>query len=208
MVDLKLAFIDHYDSFSFNVLDWLYRSGIDKHEVLFLRCDDQDGLVEAKNLKIPLLISPGPHQPKDVPLTVELVRNSLGIVPVLGICLGHQILGYVGGAGIKPAKDPWHGSVQKIHILSAEAIFAGLPSSIEAASYNSLVVDRTGLSSDWKVLAENSFGEVMGMMRTGPGAPAWSVQFHPESFMSGHAEAMAANWLAQALPTAPLSMPS
>lgn len=193
---MKIAFIDHYDSFSFNVLDWLYRSGIDKNEVLYVRCDDQMGLAEAKKLKIPLLISPGPHQPKDVPLTVDLVRSSLGIVPILGVCLGHQILGYVGGAEIVPAKDPWHGSVQKIKIISEEAIFAGLPSAFNVACYNSLVVDGKSISQSnkWKILAENNHGEVMAMMNVGTHAPAWSVQFHPESFMSEFGAEMASNW--------------
>lgn len=194
---MKIAFIDHYDSFSFNVLDWLFRAGLDESDVLFARCDDKNALEHVKKSKIPLVLSPGPHHPKDLSLSLDLVRTSIDHVPILGVCLGHQLLGFASGASVVPAKNPWHGSRQEIRILSQEAIFAGLPSKINVACYNSLTVDRLSMErhQHWNVLAENQDGEIMAMMKNDTAVATWSVQFHPESFMSEYGNAMAVNWL-------------
>lgn len=193
----KIAFIEHYDSFSYNVLDWLVRAGLNANKVLIARCDQNEDLAYVKNLQIPLVLSPGPHHPKDVPLSLELIKSLIGKVPILGVCLGHQLLGYCDGADVVPAKEPWHGAQQKIRILKQEAIFAGLPAEINVACYNSLTVDRASLEkiSTWTILAENRHGEVMAMKKNDADVATWSVQFHPESFMSEGCQQIAKNWL-------------
>lgn len=195
----KLAFIDHYDSFSYNVLDWLYRAGVNEDEVFFARCDDRNALDHARRLRIPLVFSPGPHQPKDVPLSLLLMKSAIDVVPILGICLGHQMLGFAAGAAIVPAKAPWHGATQPIEVLSHEGPFSGVEKTFRVACYNSLTVERASLRSipGWTVLAQNNHHEIMAMKKDHAGVATWSVQFHPESFMSEHGNIIAANWLQQ-----------
>lgn len=195
----KIAFIDHYDSFSYNVLDWLHRAGVDEADVFFARCDDREALEHVRLLRIPLVFSPGPHQPKDVPLSIELMRAAVGVVPILGICLGHQMLGFVAGAAIIAAKEPWHGATQAIEVLSHDGLFAGVERTFLAACYNSLIVERSSLAAitGWTVLAQNKHHEIMAMKKDHPEIPTWSVQYHPESFMSEQGALLAENWLQQ-----------
>lgn len=196
----KLVFMDHYDSFSFNVLDWLHRGGIVPHEIMHVYWDDAAKLNHVVDMGIPVVFSPGPNHPLDVPPSIALAKKLVGRVPILGVCLGHQILGAVAGATIIPAQDPWHGSVQEMRVLKNEAIFAGFPACFKAAVYHSLVIDRATLPETWEVVAENAAGEVMAMvLKAAPAsqAPAWSVQFHPESFMSEWGDRLLKNWLQQ-----------
>lgn len=191
----KIALIDHYDSFSFNVLDWLIRGGFARSEVLHLWCDDELGLENLSQNPIPTVFGPGPNAPIDVPFSLKLAKGLTGRVPMLGICLGHQIFGHLAGATIKRAQNPWHGSQIEVKILTTDGLFAGLPPNFKVVCYNSLVIDPSRLGKEWTPMALNSNGEIMAMRRSAPGPITWSVQFHPESFLSEHGATILQNWL-------------
>ena len=195
---MLVVLLDHYDSFSFNVLEWLRALGLTPHCVPH---DDQAAVAQLRLQPLPLVLSPGPKAPADYPATLDLVRASLGRVPVLGICLGHQMLAHVAGATVIRARAPRHGMTRTI--LPAAGIDTGLAppgwlghlAPFRAATYHSLVVDPAtlpmrqpqlgDLSSGWRIDARCDEGEVQAISRLVPGeAPAFGVQFHPESFLS------------------------
>lgn len=192
---MRLALIDHYDSFTFNVIDWLERDpGV---TVRRIACDNERGLAELAQDPLPLVLSPGPRRPEDAPQTLALVRNLLGKKPILGVCLGHQQLAYLAGAEIVPAGAPFHGSTRLVLPVASDGLFQGVdPAGFRAATYNSLVVREASLPLPWRVVARCDRGEVQAMARTVPGeAPAFGIQFHPESFLSENAALLRGNWL-------------
>ncbi len=193
---MEVVLIDHYDSFSFNVLDWLEQGGLSVRRVA---CDDDAAmraLTRADGSSTPLVVSPGPRHPDAYPLTLQVLQRALGRTPILGICLGHQMLGRLSGAAIVPGKAPHHGSVRGISLTrDGTSLTPGAPEAWRAAVYNSLVVDPAALSPDWRVTARcDETGEVMGLARVAPGAVAVGWQFHPESFMSEHGQTLLAAW--------------
>jgi anthranilate synthase/aminodeoxychorismate synthase-like glutamine amidotransferase len=192
-VKKELAFIDHYDSFSFNVIDWLQRGGTSVRYVAF---DDHATLAQIANERLPLVFSPGPKSPDEALSSLQLLQNSLGKVPLLGICLGHQMLAKVAGGKIEKAKNPFHGATRQIHVSArSHKLFQNIPPCFRAATYNSLTVVPD--SGNFDVLALCEQGDVQALCWNGKGAPAVSVQFHPESFMSdaGSMQQLCENWL-------------
>ena len=201
---MKIAFIDHYDSFSYNVLDWLRRAAGIPLEITHITCDNELGLARLKNNPIPTVISPGPGSPTDYPLTLDAIKNIYTKVPVLGICLGHQMLGLLAGHTITKAEDPWHGTSEDIHLHDENWLTAGLPSSFQAIVYHSLVVTMRGPSAQtnksppldpWLALAFDSKNQLMMLCHVE--LPVASMQFHPESFGSQSLEIIAKNFLAK-----------
>ena len=182
MVAKVIHFIDHYDSFSFNLVDWL-RSGSHSWHIKHYY-HDEPGLCNYLATKgEPCIFSPGPNAPADVGSSVALARHLAGKVPVLGVCLGHQIIAHAHGGRILKAKNPVHGERRKLHVLNKSRLFAGIPGPITAAVYNSLVV-RMDRQVDCDITAINEDGEVhaLELYATSP-APTIGVQFHPESFL-------------------------
>ncbi len=191
---MRIAFIDHYDSFSFNVLAWLRKASTTTLDIKRVTCDDEAGLARLKNEPIPLVISPGPGKPTDYPLTLRLLDQLIPKVPILGICLGHQMLGVRAGGKIVRAEDPWHGTQEKVTIASNSWFTEGLPSEFLAITYNSLVVDLGSTNNnDWQPLAFDTKKQLM--MLSHRELPLASVQFHPESFGSPHLDVLARNFL-------------
>ena len=199
---LKIAFIDHYDSFSYNVLDWLQRSAKISLEIRHITCDNELALARLKSNPIPTVISPGPGSPTDYPLTLELLNSIYTKVPVLGICLGHQMLGHLAGHTVSKAQEPWHGTIEEIHVHHNNWFTAGLPASFRATVYHSLIVTMNATSSDapkalhldpWLALAFDTKKQLM--MLSHRELPVASVQFHPESFGSQSLEVLAQNFL-------------
>jgi anthranilate synthase component 2 len=217
----RLVLVDHYDSFTFNVIGWLSAAGFDVRRIAF---DDAAAMAALLAAPEPFVLSPGPRAPADAPQSLALVRNLQGTVPILGVCLGHQLLAAAAGAAIRRGRAPFHGATRQIRVgpdVGASPLAAALPPAFAAATYNSLVIDAATLPAPWRVLATCAEeGEVQMIAWEPPGrAPAYGVQFHPESFLSERQEALAAAWLgivsawraakaAQSSAKAPLSTPS
>ena len=194
---MRVALIDHYDSFTFNVLEWLAATG--ECDVVHVPFDDPEAIAAVVDARLPLVLSPGPRAPADVPTTLALAHTQLGRVPILGVCLGHQILGALAGAQIVPARAPWHGTTRTIVPSDATSPLAPL-GPFRAAIYNSLVLDAATLPAPWRVIARCAEqGDVQAIARIVPGeAPALGVQFHPESFLSERKGELARVFLALA----------
>jgi anthranilate/para-aminobenzoate synthase component II len=175
---MLVAFIDHYDSFSLNIVDWLINSGF---IVEYYRYDEP-GLVDYLTVHPrPLVISPGPFTPLDYPESLRLISSLEGIAPVLGICLGFQMLGILHSARIAKVSNPFHGSPQLIEWKDT-----GERRNFQTIgiSYNSLHLQLNHCGTDVEALASNSSGEIQCARFFKPGMkfPSLGVQFHPESF--------------------------
>jgi len=184
--------IDNYDSFVYNIAQMVAELG---STPIVIRNDElTPKLVERLNPDR-IVISPGPgtpERPEDVGVSIEVVKRAAGRIPVLGICLGHQVVGYAFGAKIRRAKVIMHGKVDKIKVLRSSRIFSGLPDIIEATRYNSLVIAELP-----PVLTVNAIslsdGEIMAVKHTE--LPVFGVQFHPESVGTVLGKAILKNFL-------------
>lgn len=193
---MKIAFIDHYDSFSFNVIDWLQTAGSSSLTIEYVPYDDTAKMLRLVREPMPVVVSPGPKRPEDVPQTLEVISALWGKVPLLGICLGHQIFGHLMGATIERCPRPIHGATKNMHILKPHPIFAGVGEFASMATYNSLYVCREGLQSPVQILAVDEDDQIQAMSCLADGAaPAIGLQFHPESFLSKSGSCIAKNWL-------------
>ena len=193
---MDITFIDHYDSFSFNVLEWLQNAGLSKLNITRITCDDVTGLDRLRKNLTPIVISPGPGKPKDYPATISLIEHAMPSVPIFGVCLGHQMIGELAGGKIIKAKDTWHGTVENVEILQKNWFTAGLTDSFRAVTYNSLVVQiPDNENSEWSILAKDRHGQAM--MLCHKTRDIASVQFHPESFASDDLSVLAKNFLSR-----------
>jgi anthranilate synthase/aminodeoxychorismate synthase-like glutamine amidotransferase len=191
-IPLQITFIDHYDSFSFNVLEWL-RSNHDEISIERITCDDRVKLQRLKNDPKPLIISPGPGRPSDYPDTLEVIQSCMVRVPVLGICLGHQMLIQCSGGSIIKAIHPWHGTKTLVQISTHHWIAKDLPQTFSAITYHSLVGQFVTNNTDWEIIATNQDHEIM--MIGHKTLNAAGMQFHPESFGQDHLNCIARNFL-------------
>lgn len=190
---MQIAFIDHYDSFSFNVLDWLIRSASEELAITHIMAHDETGLARLKNKPIPTVISPGPGKPQDYPLTLNLLKSIVPKMPVLGICLGHQMLAKIAGGEVKRAESPWHGTLSPIRVIEKNWLTKDISPEFNATCYNSLAIDLPANPlADWKVLAVNQYEEIMILSHAY--LPVASMQFHPESFRTEHSSRIAKNF--------------
>ncbi len=173
-----LLMLDNYDSFTYNLVQYFGELGED---VVVYRNDaiDTDGI---QALKPDLLvISPGPGDPEQAGVSLNVIRTFAGKVPLLGVCLGHQAIGRAFGGDIVHAAEIMHGKSSPI-IHENTDLFRGLPNPFAATRYHSLVVKRQSLPTELKVTASTEDGTIMGLAhRT---LPVWGVQFHPESIIS------------------------
>lgn len=192
-----ITLIDHYDSFTRNVLGWL-DPGDGRVAVTLIPFDDALAIKKLLSSPQPLVLSPGPKRPEDAPQSLAVIQNLLGIVPILGICLGHQLLAAHAGATIVRLPQPFHGTTRALALHRPESrIFRGIPSGFHAAVYNSLTIDPRTLPSTWSVDATSDNGEIQAIAcEPESSAPAYGLQFHPESFLSEQAPQLRANWLA------------
>ncbi|MEK6777812.1 MAG: aminodeoxychorismate/anthranilate synthase component II [bacterium] len=177
-----LLMIDNYDSFTYNLVQYLGELGED----LVVYRNDKITIDEIEQIKPDrIVISPGPCTPKEAGISVETIRYFAGRLPILGVCLGHQSMGAAFGAEIIGAKRLMHGKTSEIR-HDGKAIFANLPNPFVATRYHSLVIKRDTLSKDFEITAESEDGEIMGIRHREYAMEG--VQFHPESILTtvGH----------------------
>ncbi len=173
-----LLLLDNYDSFTYNLFQYLSELG---EEVVVVR-NDKTTLEEIDEQKPErIVISPGPSTPLRAGISNEVIKRFGSALPVLGVCLGHQCIGYSYGATIGKAKQIMHGKSSLIH-HNSQGVLAGLPNPFPAIRYHSLVVERDGLPDCLEITAWTDDGEIMGLRHRQH--PVQGVQFHPESFMT------------------------
>ena len=173
-----ILLIDNYDSFTYNLYQYLCELGADVHVVR----NDEVGLedIEAMDPK-KIVISPGPCSPEKAGISNDVVRHFGSRIPTLGVCLGHQCVGYAYGGTVGPAGEIMHGKMSLIH-HNGKGVLAGLPSPFEAIRYHSLAVYRDDLPDELEVTAWADSGIIMGVRHKTQ--PVEGIQFHPESIMT------------------------
>ena len=189
-----LLMIDNYDSFTFNLVQYLQALGA---EVEVVRNDAMDVAAIGKLAPERIVISPGPCTPNEAGVSMDVVRELGPRIPILGVCLGHQAIGQVYGGKVVRAGRIMHGKTSPIR-HRGEGVFAGLPDGYEATRYHSLVVDKDALPACLEVTAwteneDGSIEEVMGLRHREH--PVEGVQFHPESILTEHGHALLKNFL-------------
>jgi anthranilate synthase component 2 len=189
-----LLMIDNYDSFTYNLVQYLGELGV---EVRVVR-NDEISVADALALRPErIVISPGPCTPSEAGISVELIRAAAGKVPLLGVCLGHQSIGQAFGGKVVKARAVMHGKTSEIHHAN-EGVFRGLEQPFEATRYHSLVVEQTSLPAElevmaWTETADGERDEIMGMRHRE--LPIEGVQFHPESILTQHGHDLLRNFL-------------
>ncbi|MGH3327572.1 MAG: aminodeoxychorismate/anthranilate synthase component II [Streptomycetales bacterium] len=183
----RVLVVDNYDSFVFNLVQYLAQLGAEcevrRNDAV--RPGDADGYDG-------VLLSPGPGVPEEAGVCVDMVRHAAGRVPVLGVCLGHQAIAAAYGGQVVRAPELLHGKTSPIHHDGA-GVLAGLPSPFTATRYHSLAVERAGLPPQLEVTASTGSGVVMALRHRG--LDVEGVQFHPESVLTEGGHRVLANWL-------------
>ena len=184
-----IAMIDNYDSFTYNLVQYLGELGA---EVRVFRNDEiTPGALEAL-APSHVVLSPGPGTPDDAGITLELIQRLAGRVPLFGVCLGHQAIGQAFGGKVVRAGRVMHGKTSRVR-HDRNGVFAGIENDFIATRYHSLVVERTSLPECLAVSAESEDGEIMGLRHRGLAVEG--VQFHPEALLTEHGHKMLQNFL-------------
>jgi para-aminobenzoate synthetase component 2 len=190
MTSKKILVIDNYDSFVFNLVQYLAQLGAEctvvrNDELKVTDADNYDGV----------LISPGPGTPERAGISVEMVHHcAIKKIPLFGVCLGHQAIGVAFGSVVSQAPELLHGKTSMVS-HKGQGVFKDLPSPFNATRYHSLAVERNTIPNFIEVTGETDSGVVMAMRHKE--LPIEGVQFHPESALTEHGHAMLANWLEQ-----------
>lgn len=189
-----LLMIDNYDSFTFNLVQYLQMLGA---EVKVVRNDAMSVEQIAALRPSHIVVSPGPKTPNEAGVSLEVIRQLGPTIPVFGVCLGHQSIGQVYGGDVIRAGNIMHGKTSPIR-HQGKGVFAGLPDRYEATRYHSLVVDKNTLPAELEITAwtenpDGSMEEIMGLRHRE--YPVEGVQFHPESILTQHGHALMKNFL-------------
>jgi anthranilate synthase/aminodeoxychorismate synthase-like glutamine amidotransferase len=184
-----ILMIDNYDSFTYNLVQYLEELG---QEVKVYRNDaitlkEIDKLAPRK-----IVISPGPGRPEDAGISCAVIREFCGKIPILGVCLGHQAIGYCFGGKIVQAKRLMHGKTSKIY-HNRKDIFKNIPNPFLATRYHSLLVDKNSLPACLEITAKTKELEIMGLKHKE--YALWGVQFHPESILTKSGKAILDNFI-------------
>jgi anthranilate synthase component 2 len=184
-----LLMIDNYDSFTYNLVQYLGELG---EEVRVAR-NDEIALDEIESLRPErIVISPGPCTPTEAGVSVPLIERFAGTIPILGVCLGHQAIGQAFGGRIVHAAQLMHGKTSQVH-HDGRGVFRGLPDGYTATRYHSLAIERASLPGCLEVSAWTDDGEVMGVRHRSLAVEG--VQFNPESILTEHGHALLRNFL-------------
>ena len=191
---MRLLMIDNYDSFTFNLVQYLQMLGA---EVKVVRNDAMSVAEIAALQPSHIVVSPGPKTPNEAGVSLEVIRQLGPTIPLFGVCLGHQAIGQVYGGDVIRASNIMHGKVSPIR-HEGKGVFAGLPDRYEATRYHSLVVDKNTLPAALEITAwtenpDGSMEEIMGLRHRE--YPVEGVQFHPESILTQHGHALMKNFL-------------
>lgn len=189
-----ILMIDNYDSFTFNVVQYLAELGADVHVVR----NDELSVDEVRQLKPEkIVVSPGPCTPNEAGISVPLIEEMAGDVPILGVCLGHQSIGQAFGGKIVRAREVMHGKISPM-CHNNQGVFQNLSVPFDATRYHSLVIEKESLPdcleiTSWTEHADGSMDEIMGVRHKE--LPIEGVQFHPESILSQHGHDLLKNFL-------------
>ena len=180
--------IDNYDSFVYNLKAYFQELWRD----ILVRRSDEITLADIQAMQPQgIILSPGPKRPWDAQLCVDTVKRFGGKIPLLGVCLGHQVLGHCAGATVEKGVRPMHGKVTRVH-HNGTGLFAGLPREFDVTRYHSLVVRQETLPEDYQVDCVAEDGAVMGLShRT---LPLFGVQFHPEAVLTQYGHELLENF--------------
>ncbi len=184
-----LVMIDNYDSFTYNLVQYLGELG---EEVKTFR-NDEISVAEVQALKPDrIMISPGPCTPNEAGISLDIIDHFKGKLPLMGVCLGHQSIGQAFGGKVVRAKQIMHGKTSRLEHTNA-GVFAGLENPFTVTRYHSLVVQRESLPDCFEITAWTDDGEIMGLKHKELAIEG--VQFHPESIMTEHGHALLKNFL-------------
>ncbi len=184
-----ILMIDNYDSFTYNLVQYFGELG---QSVKVFR-NDKITIERIKKLRpAKIIISPGPGRPENAGISCAVIQAFAGKVPILGVCLGHQAIGYIFGGRIVQANKLMHGKTSWIY-HNKQAIFKAVPNPFEATRYHSLIVEKRSLPSSLEIIAWTKENEIMGLAHKQ--YPIWGVQFHPESILTKAGKDILANFL-------------
>ena len=184
---MDIILLDHYDSFSANIQDWLEKVGFNVDVFAY-----DNPIIKTIPLDRHVVIGPGPKSPTDAVQSIEFCLRAREKVSLLGICLGHQILSHIAGLSITRCSNPHHGSTRTITPHPDSILLNGIKRDFKAATYNSLHAVGS-LPPDWMISAFNEFGEIEGI-ETHVKNGIFGLQFHPESFLSEYGHELGLTW--------------
>jgi anthranilate synthase/aminodeoxychorismate synthase-like glutamine amidotransferase len=190
-----LLVIDNYDSFTYNLVQYLGELG---QQVRVVRNNEVSVDDVARMFPEYIVISPGPCTPNEAGISLDMIHRLAGKIPILGVCLGHQAIGQAFGGKVIRAQEVVHGRTSRV-FHDDKGLFAGLPNPFEATRYHSLVVERSSLPDCLEITAKTWDEEIMGLRHKS--LPVEGVQFHPESFLTKVGKDLLRNFLRLARPT-------
>ena len=186
-----LLVIDNYDSFTYNLVQYLGELG---QEVRVVRNDEIPAAAIAAMAPSHIVISPGPCTPNEAGISLDTIKTYAGKIPILGVCLGHQSIGQAFGGKVVRAARVMHGKTSQIS-HDGKGLFTGLPNPFEATRYHSLLIERSSVPDVLDVTAETAEKEIMAVRHKT--LPVEGVQFHPESFLTTSGKDLLRNFIAR-----------
>lgn len=186
---MKILVIDNYDSFTYNLVQMI---GVFNCKMIIKR-NDEITIKDIKNMRPDkILISPGPGRPEDSKISLEIIKVLGNQTPILGVCLGHQAIGFCYGGNVIKADQLMHGKISKI-THNNKSIFIGVPQHFEATRYHSLVIEKKSLPNCLEITATSEDGTIMGVKHKE--LPVEGIQFHPESILTKEGKTLIKNWM-------------
>jgi len=188
---MKILVIDNYDSFTFNLVQLVGRF----EQNIIVKRNDKTTIEEINEINPDkILISPGPGKPEDSNMSLEVIKQFGDKIPILGVCLGHQAIGYMFGGKVVKAPQLMHGKTSQVK-HNGKGIYKDVSQNFEAGRYHSLIVDRSTLSDELEITSETNDGIIMGVKHKSK--PIEGIQFHPESVLTPEGDKIIKNWLEQ-----------